>query len=268
LLHNSVGTVITHFLFSTVPVLIYYHTVREISNNSFFSVRSRDLFSLKLDNLTSKSKQLQLDPRLLDPGTASVCPAAENSVSPVTESRVEVPQPSQSPRINVENVPKESEIHCVMPSKTSPRDLNAVLKKLSIVEESRSRLKEKTKLLLRQYRDKRSLLERRERQLMSQRAGLEQLQRLLRSQNSCQLLVLRHTASHLREVARLLAALLPEREPPPHLSEENIFNCLFIIFFFFLPYFPSYTVSCNYNAAVGLIEAWKQICQYLPVYKS
>jgi septal ring factor EnvC (AmiA/AmiB activator) len=137
-------------------------------------------------------------------------------------------------------VPKENEIHCAMPSKTSDLmpDLNAVLKKLSTVEESRSRLKEKTKQLLRQYRDKRSLLERRERQLMSQRAGLEQLQLLLRSQNSCQLLVLRHTASHLQELARLLAALLPEREPPPHLSEENIFNSLFIIFFF-LPYFPS-----------------------------
>jgi hypothetical protein len=136
-------------------------------------------------------------------------------------------------------VPKEKEIQCAMPSKTSPPDLNAVLKKLSTVEESRSRLKEKTKLLLRQYRDKRSLLERRERQLMSQRAGLEQLQQLLRSQNSCQLLVLRHTASHLQEVARLLAALLPEREPPPHLSEENIFKSLYITFFFFPPYFPS-----------------------------
>jgi hypothetical protein len=209
-------------------------------------------FSLQLDILNSKS--IQHDPRFLDTGTSLVCQDAENSVSQVTESRVEVKlQPSQSPRINVENVPKESEIHCAMPSKTSPPDLNAVLKKLSTVEESRSRLKEKTKLLLRQYRDKRSLLERRERQLMSQRAGLEQLQLLLRSQNSCQLLVLRHTASHLQELARLLAALLPKREPPPHLSEENIFNCLLIIFFFIF-FLISHLVSFNYQAAVGLMR--------------
>ena len=106
----------------------------------------------------------------------------------------------------------------------SPPDLSGVLlRKLGSVQESRSRLKEKTRSLLRQYRDKRALLERRERQLIGQRAGLQQLQLLVRGQNSCQLQLLRHTAYHLQELAHILVAFLPETERPPELVEERHF---------------------------------------------
>jgi hypothetical protein len=115
---------------------------------------------------------------------------------------------------------REQKLSEVGPSRP---DINAVLKKLNSVEESRSRLKDKTKLLLRQYREKRALLERRERQLAGQRAGLQQLQLLLQSQNNCQLLVLRHVGSHLEELARLLATLFPKTENLPPLVEGYIF---------------------------------------------
>lgn len=170
--------------------------------------QERESLVLKLDKVTDRTHLTDSQPVVFD-GAAAVDhqPAKESQQSPLPCRTAG----NESETIDLQ-VPQEFRSSQVA-------DLRAALRKLSTLEESRSRLKDRTKSLLRQYREKRALLERRERQLLGQRAGLQQLQLLLRSQNSCQLLVLRHTASHLEELARLLAALLPDSDHPQPIVE-------------------------------------------------
>ena len=77
------------------------------------------------------------------------------------------------------------------------------------LKESRNRLKTKTKLLLKQYRGKRSLLERRERQLASQRSGLVKLQTLHQSVESNHCIVIHHLGHQLQQIASLVGTLWP-----------------------------------------------------------
>lgn len=77
------------------------------------------------------------------------------------------------------------------------------------LKESRNRLKTKTKLLLKQYRGKRSQLERRERQLASQRSGLVKLQTLHQSVESNHCIVIHHLGQQLQQIAGLVGTLWP-----------------------------------------------------------
>ena len=181
----------------------------------------------ELQDLTSKLKQFSsVNSCHLDSQPTGSKEISSNLPmgNPVACAKGSLSEESRAVSQIAENVSKKAEAKNQVAVQVGPPqpDMKIVLKKLNTVEESRSRLKEKTKSLLRQYRDKRALLERRERQLIGQRAGLQQLQLLLRSQNSCQLLVLRHTASHLKELARLLAALNPDCGQVPPLIEENV----------------------------------------------
>ena len=75
--------------------------------------------------------------------------------------------------------------------------------------ESRSRLKQKTKLLLRQYRGKRSQLERKERQLAAQRSGLLKLQSLHQSVEANHCIVIHHLGQQIQQIANLVSTLWP-----------------------------------------------------------
>ena len=76
-------------------------------------------------------------------------------------------------------------------------------------KESRSRLKQKTKLLLRQYRGKRSQLERKERQLATQRSGLLKLQTLHQSVEANHCIVIHHLGQQIQQIANLVSTLWP-----------------------------------------------------------
>ena len=76
-------------------------------------------------------------------------------------------------------------------------------------KESRSRLKQKTKLLLRQYRGKRSQLEKKERQLATQRSGLLKLQTLHQSVESNHCIVIHHLGQQIQQIANLISTLWP-----------------------------------------------------------
>ena len=82
--------------------------------------------------------------------------------------------------------------------------------KLKDLKESRNRLKQKTKLLLKQYRNKRSLLEKKDRQLASQRAGLIRLQTLHQSVESNHYIVIHHLGQQIIQVAKLVSTLWPD----------------------------------------------------------
>jgi hypothetical protein len=184
-----------------------------------------DLKEQELRDLSCKFVKLTSDIDSQQPvPTENFCDMQINSTH-IAATAKEAKQNLLGEEVPVPTMPKPNEQVDALVS-SAMQDVTKILKRLRTVEESRSRLKEKTRTLLRQYRDKRALLERRERQLMSQRTGLQQLQLLLQSQNSSQLLVLRHTASHLQELARLLAALHPGGtgiQPPP-LVQGNIFS--------------------------------------------
>lgn len=66
---------------------------------------------------------------------------------------------------------------------------------------SHKRLKKKTRLLLKQYRAKRSLVDRRERQLAGQRAGLMKLQTLHQSVEANHYIVIHHLGQQLVQVS-------------------------------------------------------------------
>ena len=76
-------------------------------------------------------------------------------------------------------------------------------------KESRSRLKQKTKLLLRQYRGKRSQLEKKERQLATQRSGLLKLQTLHQSVEANHCIVIHHLGQQIQQIANLVSTLWP-----------------------------------------------------------
>ena len=76
-------------------------------------------------------------------------------------------------------------------------------------KESRSRLKQKTKVLLRQYRGKRSQLERKERQLATQRSGLLKLQTLHQSVEANHCIVIHHLGQQIQQIANLVSTLWP-----------------------------------------------------------
>lgn len=82
-------------------------------------------------------------------------------------------------------------------------------KKLKDLRESRNRLKQKTKLLLKQYRNKRSLLEKKDRQLTAQRTGLLRLQTLHQSVESNHYIVIHHLGQQIIQIAKLVATLWP-----------------------------------------------------------
>ena len=88
--------------------------------------------------------------------------------------------------------------------------------KLIDLKESRNRLKQKTKQLLKQYRHKRSLLERKDQQLTAQRAGLIRLQTLHQSVESNHYIVIHHLGQQIIQTARLVSTLWPEKEDITH----------------------------------------------------
>ena len=83
--------------------------------------------------------------------------------------------------------------------------------KLIDLKESRNRLRQKTKQLLKQYRHKRSLLERKDQQLTAQRAGLIRLQTLHQSVESNHYIVIHHLGQQIIQTARLVSTLWPEK---------------------------------------------------------
>ena len=100
--------------------------------------------------------------------------------------------------------------------------------KFKDLKESRNRLKHKTKLLLKQYRNKRSLLEKKDRQLTAQRTGLIRLQTLHQSVESNHYIVIHHLGHQIIQTAKLVATLWPgkseilqelQREKKDKLSE-------------------------------------------------
>ena len=100
--------------------------------------------------------------------------------------------------------------------------------KFKDLKESRNRLKHKTKLLLKQYRNKRSLLEKKDRQLTAQRTGLIRLQTLHQSVESNHYIVIHHLGQQIIQTAKLVATLWPgkseilqelQREKKDKLSE-------------------------------------------------
>ena len=78
------------------------------------------------------------------------------------------------------------------------------------LRESHKRLKQKTRQLLKQYRTKRSLLEKKERQLTLQRAGLIKLQTLHQSVETNHYVVIHHLGQQIVQIAKLVATLWPE----------------------------------------------------------
>jgi len=92
------------------------------------------------------------------------------------------------------------------------------------LKESRNRLKQKTKILLRQYRNKRNLLDKKERQLANQKAGLLRLQTLHQTVESNHYIVLHHLGQQIEQVASLVMSLWPpqgSQEPPPALQWQG-----------------------------------------------
>lgn len=77
------------------------------------------------------------------------------------------------------------------------------------LRESKNRLKQKTKLLLRQYRGKRSQLERKDRQLAAQRSGLLKLQTLHQSVEANHCIVIHHLGQQIHQTANLVSTLWP-----------------------------------------------------------
>ena len=77
------------------------------------------------------------------------------------------------------------------------------------VKEAKNRLKQKTKLLLRQYRGKRSQLEKKDRQLAGQRSGLLKLQSLHQSVEANHCVVIHHLGHQIRQTADLVSTLWP-----------------------------------------------------------
>lgn len=78
------------------------------------------------------------------------------------------------------------------------------------LRESHRRLKQKTRQLLKQYRGKRSLLEKKERQLTLQRAGLVKLQTLHQSVETNHYVVIHHLGQQTVQIAKLVSTLWPE----------------------------------------------------------
>merc|ERR1719219_520034 len=74
------------------------------------------------------------------------------------------------------------------------------------------RLKQKTRQLLKQYRAKRGQLERKERQLTLQKAGLLKLQSLHQSVETNHYVVIHHLGQQIVQIAKLVGTLWPESQ--------------------------------------------------------
>ena len=106
-------------------------------------------------------------------------------------------------------------------SSKSEQISESLIQKYNDLKESHKRLKQKTKMLLKQYREKRSLMERKERQLSSQRTGLMRLQTLHQSVESNHCVVIHHLGQQTVQIARLVRTLWPEQAGPPELLQAG-----------------------------------------------
>jgi len=104
----------------------------------------------------------------------------------------------------------------------SQKNLICLQTQLTSCKSSRKKLKLKTRELLEHYRKKRKTLEKRDHQLMSQKAGLLKLEELHRSLQSSNLVVVNHLGMELNVISRLVGLIWsvdsPEMAAPPNLQ--------------------------------------------------
>ena len=110
-----------------------------------------------------------------------------------------------------ESVVLPLELDCVLPTSRSTISSKSE-KTYEELKDSHRRLKQKTRQLLKQYRAKRGQLERKERQLTLQKAGLLKLQSLHQSVETNHYVVIHHLGQQIVQIAKLVGTLWPESQ--------------------------------------------------------
>jgi len=108
------------------------------------------------------------------------------------------------PPLNFENIPSTS--RSLISSKSDATDE----KTHDELRDSYKRLKSKTRKLLNQYRLKRNMVDKRDRQLSQQKAGLIKLATLHQSVESNHFIVIHHLGQQLVQICKLVSALWPD----------------------------------------------------------
>ena len=162
-------------------------------------------------NLTSKN--IDLRSTIID---------LKEEISILRKSESIVPRVNKLSNISDDNIELDKKNAIMQPNQKESADLCAknvaenkdrvaeLEGELVCLKDSRDRLKIKTRELLRKYRSKRSLLEKRERMLTSQKSGLRRLEVLHKSLQSSHAVVVDYLSQELTAVARLTSLLLDE----------------------------------------------------------
>ena len=103
------------------------------------------------------------------------------------------------------------ELDCVLPTYRSTISSKSE-KTYEELKDSHRRLKQKPRQLLKQYRAKRGQLERKERQLTLQKAGLMKLQSLHQSVETNHYVVIHHLGQQIVQIAKLVGTLWPDSQ--------------------------------------------------------
>jgi len=106
-------------------------------------------------------------------------------------------------------------------SASEEKQVDLLQNRVKFLKLSKNKLKKKTKELLRHYRIKRTQLEKRERQLLSQKNGLQKLQDLHSNLQTSFSVVLEHLAEELSSVSRLVGLLGENEMTPPTLVSST-----------------------------------------------
>ena len=111
-----------------------------------------------------------------------------------------------------ESVVMPLELESVMPTTSRSTISSKSEKTYDELKDSHRRLKQKTRQLLKQYRAKRGQLEKKERQLTLQKAGLIKLQSLHQSVETNHYVVIHHLGQQIVQIAKLVGTLWPESQ--------------------------------------------------------
>ena len=111
-----------------------------------------------------------------------------------------------------ESVVSPLELEVVMPTTSRSTISSKSEKTYDELKDSHRRLKQKTRQLLKQYRAKRGQLERKERQLTLQKAGLMKLQSLHQSVETNHYVVIHHLGQQIVQIAKLVGTLWPDSQ--------------------------------------------------------